>query len=49
MAEILMKAAAFVAIIFMGYLLRKKGFSCAFKDRFEDNSSGCDRSQFFRG
>ena len=26
MAEILMKAAAFVAIIFMGYLLRKKGF-----------------------
>ena len=26
MAEILMKAAAFVAIILMGYLLRKKGF-----------------------
>lgn len=26
MAEILMKAAAFVAIIFMGYLLRKKDF-----------------------
>ena len=26
MAEILIKAASFVAIIFMGYLLRKKGF-----------------------
>ena len=26
MAEILIKAASFVAIIFMGYLLRKRGF-----------------------
>ena len=54
MAEVLMKAGAFVAVILMGNLLRRAGyfkeeeFLCPVKDRTEDYAAGRHRVQFFR-